>query len=617
MKTPIPLRFLFLAFLFVATPVLWAQEPDAEEVDRILGELEEESGAAEEPASPEEEPPVDEADSGDVVVEPVAEDDEEEDPSAIPAVSLEEAESVEGLSITGAENMNEGLVTISYTDVSLADMVRIFAQTAGANIIIPEGLDQPVSGNLNDVFWRDALEVILQQKEFALVERQSGIFTITPESELEAEPLASEILEFQYITAEDARPAVESLLANSNATTIALRGSNHLIVKDSSKQLAEIKRIVKTIDRPRRQVFIEAKFVELNDSAIEDLGINWEVLQGYTVRATGLAREYERTDTRSSMNSQGFTQFNAQSDQAKTDFSAPGTTRVESPNGRFQDFLPSDRSLEGSSTTGDALLRRGFGTGLTQGSNIGGIEVSPDDGLVTLDAIPTMEETVTRSAVLTADEFALTLSALQQLDGTRIVSNPKMLVANGKTASIHVGREEPNVRPTINDTEAGSRTTYELDANEPFFEIGVKLEVTPVISTDKNISIQIVPELSRLLGEKVVGDAETSFPIFQTRLIDTEFALSSGTTVAIGGLTQAEEREDVRKVPLLGDIPLIGKYLFTHTSTQEVQDEIIIFVTVNAVNNTVEMNDRDGIPEEGKLIHTWLEMKEQEAVGTP
>lgn len=222
-----------------------------------------------------------------------------------------------------------------------------------------------------------------------------------------------------------------------------------------------------------------------------------------------------------------------------------------------------------------------------------------------------MTQEVVQSAVLSADDFALTLSALQQLDGVRIVSNPKMLVANGQTANIHVGRNEPNIVALPQGDNATS-FAYTLDSANPFIEIGVKLEVTPVINTDKNITINIVPELSRLIGEKSVGTgADVSFPITQIRRIETEFAVESGKTVAIGGLTQSDESEEVNKIPLLGSIPILGKYLFSHTSTRMIQDEIIIFVSVDSAH-TEKLNDRDGIPNEGKLIHTWLDYQGQD-----
>jgi len=548
------------------------------DVERILSEIEEDTP---EPDASGSETEVETADTG--MDADMSTDEPSDNPDAVPAISLEEAESVEGLNITG-DDPRRGLITINYENVKLADMVRIFAQTSGANIIIPEGLDQPVSGNLNDVYWQEALEVILEERGFALVERKSGIYTITPEDQLAAEPLASETIELQFISADDAKPAVDNMLVNSNATATAIPAANVLIVNDTPQQIQEIKRMIKLVDQPRKQVFIEAKFVELNDSAIKDLGINWQVLQGYTVRATGMQTEYTRTDTRISNDAQGFI-------YGRTDFENRDRNTVDDELTAGTDADTSSRQTGDMESMFEAVV---------QGKNF--TDIDGENGSITSE--PAMEQEVVKSAVLSADDFALTLSALQQLDGVRIVSNPKMLVANGQTASIHVGRNEPNIR-AVPQGENANTFAYVLDG---YIEIGVKLEVTPVISTAKNITVGIIPELSRLIGQKEVGEAGTSFPITQIRRINTEFAVESGKTVAIGGLTQSNEQENVNKIPLLGDIPIIGKYLFTHTHTETVQDEIIIFVSVSTAH-TEELDDRFGIPQEGKLIHTWLDQR--------
>lgn len=576
----IPLTFLIVIGL-CASGQLSAQEDPATEVDRILSEIQLETPETVEAGTEAvvedgmaveaevEAEAVEEVMVAETIVEPA-------DPSTVPAINLEEVMDVEGLEIRGSESGTKGLITLSYEDVKLADMVRIFAQTSGANIIIPEGMDELVSGNLNDVFWLEALEVILGDKGYVLVERKSGIYTITSRSQMAAEPLASETLDLQFITAEAALPAIQSMIVSSNASVTPIPQTNVLIISETPERIQEIKRLVKLVDRPRRQVFIEAKFVELNDSAIKDLGINWQVLQGYTVRATGLTSKYERTDTRSTQDAQALL-----------------TTRQNGgvrTNNLIDPLLNTDISTSSQSEV----------NALVQGQNFDSV-----DATGTISSTPTMEQTVTKNAILSADDFALTLSALQQLDGTRIVSNPKMLVANGETATIHVGRNEPNVR-AIPQGDNASSYAYVLDG---FIEIGVKLEVTPIISTDKNITISIIPELSRLIGSKEVGEAGTSFPITQIRKINTEFAVESGKTVAIGGLTQTEDVENVKKIPLLGDLPIIGKYLFTHTSTKTIQDEIIIFVTVDAML-TGDMNDKDGIPAHGSLIYTWLNHQE-------
>ncbi len=590
------------------------------EVDRILAEIEDtgeaaetpaadaaegattEEAAAEEPmeaAAEEEAEPVEE-----VAAEPeMAEATEEtaaseEDASDMPSFNLPTSDEVEGLDIAPGQQKKGGEITINYTNVRLADMVRIFAQTSGANIIIPEGLDEPVSGNLNDVHWREALEVILEDKGYVLMERKAGIFTIVSRDRIADEPLTNETLGLQYITVETALPAVQGLIISSNATVTPLPAANVLIVSEVPQQMQEIKRVLSLVDRPRQQVFIEAKFVELNDSAIQDLGINWQVLQGYTVRATGLTSTYNRTDFRTTQDAQALVTSNG--NQSSSTRGSTGSSTIT--DDRLVPGIETDTVTSGSTNSSSSGSQNSLFESVVRGSNFTGFDSEAN----TITTAPSMEQEIIKSAVLSADDFALTLSALQQLDGVRIVSNPKMLVANGETATIHVGRNEPNVR-AIPQGENATTFAYVL---EGFIEIGVKLEVTPVISTAKNITVSIIPELSRIIGEKVVGEAGTSFPITQIRRIDTEFAVESGKTVAIGGLTQGEEQEVVRKVPLLGDLPILGKYLFRHTSTQDLQDEIIIFVTVN-MGHVDDIDDRSGIPEHGELINTWLDTYEK------
>ncbi|MCC5850748.1 MAG: hypothetical protein JJU29_21885 [Verrucomicrobia bacterium] len=556
----------------VFTP-LFAQtlpEDETAEVDRILTELGEEEvetteaiETTETQAAPE---------TAETPSTPAGQAD------AVPPIQLTEDRSLPGLE---PGTTDDSLISITYDDVLLADVVRIFARFSGANIIIPEGLDERVSANLHDVDWRHALEAILAEKNYALVQRRANIYTIVREDQLAAEPLARETLELKYITVEQALPAVEGMLISSNARVIPLPAANRIVVVETPRNIEEIRTIISGVDQPRQQVFIEAKFVELNDQAIKDLGINWQVLQGYTVRATGLSSRVERIETRTSQDAQAFVTTRSRSSTRSQDtmfdnLDPTSSTDIETSN------------ITSSSGQLDSLVR---------GRNFDSFDAAAG----TISTIPAMEQTSTRAAVLSADDFALTLSALQQLDGVRIVSNPKMLVANNETATIHVGRNEPNIR-AIPQGENATTFAYVLDG---FIEIGVKLEVTPSISTERNITVKIIPELSRLIGEKSVGEAGTSFPVTQIRRINTEFALQSGKTVAIGGLTQGEDKEVVRKVPLLGDLPLIGKYLFRHTRTERFQDEVVIFVSVDMAH-VESLDDRFGIPERGDLIHRWM-----------
>lgn len=560
---------LLAALLLLHAGTLFAQPPADEraEVDRILAELEREAIPADEPVTaPDDMEPLNELLPSNqpettTTPEPL---DEPHLPATdtIPPIRLEEARGVPGLEMTQA-TPDDDLISITLDNVRLADVVRIFARSSGANIIIPEGLDELVSANLNDVNWREALEVILADKEYVLVQRRPGIFAISRLDQLAAEPLSTETIDLKFVTVDNALAAVQGMIVTSNARVTPLPAANVLIVRETPRQLEEIRNIVRLIDVPRQQVFIEAKFVELNDSARQDLGIDWQVLgeQGLTVGIRDMARGYERTNARSQLD-------------GNTSFSTRDSGSFLTPEGE-------------SIATGQRNRTS---------TQISGRNVEP----TTLQPIATMEQEVVRSAIMTASDFALTLRALQSLNGVSIVSNPKMLVANGQTARIHVGRNEPNVR-SLPSGDQGTNFIFELDG---FIETGIKLEVTPSVSTERNISLRIIPELSRIIERKQFPDG-SDFPVTTSRRIETEFALESGNTVAIGGLTEGFDRETTRKVPLLGDLPLIGKYLFRYTRTEKQQEEIIIFVSVQ-IAEAGQLNNRSGLPDEGELIHSWL-----------
>jgi type II secretory pathway component GspD/PulD (secretin) len=379
----------------------------------------------------------------------------------------------------------------------------------------------------------------------------------------------------------------------------AFPAGNALIVHAPAANVAEIQKMVKEIDLPREQVYIEAKFLELSDEAIKDLGINWQMLEGYKIGVGSLKGSVEdkrvRTKTQTDRLSQAdnrnrqdninelYDMYGNQYEEKTliTEEYPPGsglyrTREVPTPTRTVQDNIGQSRDV--SSLLEDSLVR-------------------------TLTDI--------RTAVLTADDLKLVLSALKQQAGISIASNPKIIVANEETALIKIADEEPNVRITRERATVQGQpdlTTSQLDPQQPTFTYGITLEVTPTINTASNITLRIKPVLSRWLKDKVAPDGNT-FPIISTKTITTTFSLESGMTAAIGGLTETLDRDAQAKVPLLGDVPLVGK-LFTHSHRQRSQKETIIFVTVGLA--TPEAIERDhGLPENAKLIHRHLQPEEQ------
>jgi type II secretory pathway component GspD/PulD (secretin) len=552
-------------------------------------------------------------------------------PAATPEVkpaAVEVATQVPAPKLEKGENDN---ISIALENVPVETVVRMFARQANANIVASSLPATNVTVCLQDVPWDAALRKILGSVGLALVkdEDAAGIYSVVNKSEVAVEPIKSDIIFLNFTTSSNILPVVEKLIAgtSSNATVAAFPGANAIVVRAPATQLEQIRQVVTRLDVEREQVAIECKFVELNDQAIKDLGINWQSLEGWTVGIQQPSISFNRTTTKRDSGNKTVKKADIDVDStvnSSLDSSSSGTTTTTGGKKSSTTTTPPGTSTttteDSDNTTETSSLLSSFSAAGLNGKNF--TDFDAEKGKITM--VPTRDnrrenlnfngtESVNAlSAVLTADAFAATLSALQQNTGTEVVSNPKIVVASGQTATIHVGRNEPNVVSRREPNGTSFITTYELDGRQPFIEIGVRLKVTPVLNTSNSISLKIMPELSRKIGDRTYGGGDTTFPITETRTVTTEFNIRSGHTVALGGLTQQSDQEKVSKIPVLGDIPIIGKYLFSHTHTEKLQDEVIIFVTASGAAPST-MQQVTGIPEDAKLIHRHLARKVEEA----
>ncbi len=504
--------------------------------------------------------------------------------------------SVSGATVTSSTQGNN-LISITLDDVPLQDVVRMFTRISGANIIASaSNLQGTVSVNIQDVDWKTALESILDMHGLALTEKTPGsrVYSITAKAEGAPEPLISETIKLTYAAVANVLPVVQSLVG-ANGSVVPFASGNSLVVRTTAAGLAEIKNVISSIDLPRRQVYIEAKFMELSDQAIKDLGINWKSLQGVNITLGQLSRSLEsnKTQTRDKRRDSSLSQVNSVShvDQVNERFDINGQpyeevtkSYVESPPGSGNYLLQETRT--------PTRLRDDT------------IDQSQKATLDILDANSSLK-TVTdiRTAVLSMSDFTVMLSALKQINGITIVSNPKIIVANEETATIHIGERQ---RPFISSVTPGQQGIAPVVTYNPgdAVDFGVKVNVTPTVNTDNNITVKIEPQLTRFVNDAVAPNGQT-YPIIATKTIKTVFSLESGKTAAIGGLTETSERDAVSKIPLLGDIPLVGKYLFSHTHKEKTQQETIIFVTV-WVSEPEGIGKETGLPEDSDLVHRHM-----------
>ncbi|OGV62099.1 MAG: hypothetical protein A2498_07740 [Lentisphaerae bacterium RIFOXYC12_FULL_60_16] len=503
----------------------------------------------------------------------------------------DETEEIPGA--TATLNSGANLITITLDDVEMVDVVKMFTRISGANIIAsPTNLQGRVTVNLTDVEWKPALISILEMHQLGLIEKTPGseVYSIVAKPVGAPEPLIVDTFFLRYASVSNVMPVVSGMVPAPGGVS-AFPARNALVVRSTAANVGEVKKIITSIDTLREQVYIETKFMELNDEAIKDLGINWQVLQGFNLTAANLQRNLDESrawkDTKNTAdnrwdNRQLQDNVNERYDINNEQYQEETTTYVETPpeSGNYvqQTVITPTRLVSDT---------------IDKGHNI-----SED-----ISSTFTKAANDVRTAVLSADNFRVVLSALKKLDGVTVVSNPKIVVANEEPAIIHIGQTERPFISSVTPGQQGIAPVITYNPGEPV-DFGVKLTVTPTVNTESNITVKIEPELTRFLRNAVAPNGQT-YPIIAKKNIRTTFCLESGKTAAIGGLTETRDQDVTTKIPLLGEIPLIGKYLFSHTHAEKSQQETIIFVTVGLARPQA-IESETGMPEDTELARRHI-----------
>lgn len=155
----------------------------------------------------------------------------------------------------------------------------------------------------------------------------------------------------------------------------------------------------------------------------------------------------------------------------------------------------------------------------------------------------------------------------------KVLSNPKILVLNNQEATIDIVQEIPYM-----ESKSTSTSGEALTVSTSFKEAGIKLKVKPQINRDGSVILNVSPEQSYRAGTGFEG-----VPVINTSKSTTTLILKSGETAAIGGLIRENEETTVNKVPLLGDIPILG-YLFKKEDKSKTRTELTIFITAKIVS---------------------------------
>ena len=196
------------------------------------------------------------------------------------------------------------------------------------------------------------------------------------------------------------------------------------------------------------------------------------------------------------------------------------------------------------------------------------------------------------SLVTDTQKFQLLINALAKKDMVKILSSPRVTVRDGKSASIVVGTEVPVITSEATTPEVQSSGTSGIIRSVQYRSTGVSLQVTPTVQAKGVVTLQITQEVSEAQANAISG---IDSPIILNRHLTTEVVAADGQTVLLGGLIKENKSNTVTKVPILGDIPILG-YLFKTTSKGSTRTELVVMITPRIIRNTQQIDEiRDAI----------------------
>jgi type IV pilus assembly protein PilQ len=459
---------------------------------------------------------------------------------------------IKGTEPTGAgASRSHDTLSVDFPDEDVRTILRNVADLFELNLVIPDTLQGKTSIKLRNVTWRQIFEVILTPVGYTYIEEGSIIKIVSLES-LAQEPVSTEVFTLNYSRAADIQPVISTLIDSAAGGKLVVdTRSNSLVITERPSKMNKIRPIIQQLDKATDQVMIESKFVEVTSSDIKNIGVNWSSLSGYQLGVGGINQTFSRGRTQTS--SDGFN---------GTTGNTNGTTTV---------------APDSSTTTTTGALD----TSVTQTNTGSQLAISATTGALNLLGSLTNTADTSRlaTALFSASDFNIVLSALKTMNQVKIVSNPTIVTLNNTEAFINVGAEYPIPSYTYNQ-EHGS---FEV-SGFTYKPIGIILKVTPQVNARGFIKLTLEPEVSQQNGTTTFGGAGgASIPIIATRTAKTQVSMKDGYTMAIGGLMRTQTTNGGTKVPLLGSIPLLGRLFRSDTKDEEVTN-LIIFVTAKAIN---------------------------------
>jgi type IV pilus assembly protein PilQ len=456
-------------------------------------------------------------------------------------------------------------VTFEFDNAPVRTVIKAIADTANANIVVGREVDGTVTLTLTDIPWRVALDTICKTLGFAVVQEERGILRIVDPASLKAQ-LETKVFRLKFVRPQAAyRPIIETQVSVKNVEALSdkadeverefrllnafqqtvapegsvtyVRESNSLVATGTTPKLDALEKLIARVDIEPAQVFVDLKFITTTNTDFLDVGLN-PGENGLAINATF------------------------------------GSMLHDLPfrigKGGFEDHLSPYRG------TGDYKY--------------GPAPITDSAAAFTFGTLD-----------FTQTQLALNLIKTDQK--SRIVQAPKLIALDNQEATIFVGDTIRYARTQATSNQSGGLEFSIDEAENSPVQVGFQLLMIPHVIPDKDqIMMTVIPQQRALSGPDdgfrryttgaggTTGPQELLLPQERSATVVTSVKLDNGHTAVIGGLLADTETKTVNKIPILGDIPVLG-YLFKGETNDKKQGNMIVFLTPRIVRDQRQMQD--------------------------
>lgn len=422
-------------------------------------------------------------------------------------------------------------ISLSFQSVDVRQVLQIIADVANVNMVVSDTVSGTMALRLEDVPWDQALDIILNAKGLGM-QRQNNVITVAPLPE------------------------------------IAAREQAELVARKASSNLAPL----------------HSEIIQINYASAGDIAT---IVQSNTaaraaVPGTTLPYSNGRDDSAASLLSgRGHVTVDARTNSLLITDTRTKLDQIRRVINRL-DIPVRQVLIESRIVVANRQFTRNLG--VSQSVNDKGAFESPSNGNYIANSgftvnLPAANAAGTLSTSIIGSTFNLdlALTALETENRGEIISAPRVITANSKQARIEQGIEIPYLEAA----SSGAATVQFKDAV-------LSLEVTPQITPDQRVIMDLAVTQDTQ-GESINVQGGGSVPSINKRSLNTQVLVSDGDTVVLGGIYEQENRDVANRIPILGELPLLGA-LFRNTSRQRDKRELLIFITPKILREQLSRN---------------------------